>query len=253
MSNTDFEDAPNGETASEELVLDAERAGEEAHDENVGQDAGDESSVDAKEGGAEEVRPRRNSANETIRELRSRAQQTETRAAQLEREIMEIKAAQQAARQQPSPEQEQERLAMMTPEERSEYKLNKALTDLRREQALTNFRNEDRADKALFEAKATADKVYAKYAEKVEAERLRQMRENNMVIPREELLKWIVGQDVLQNRGKKAAQAERKGQDNIRRQTAPVANGRGNTQANRQSANANTQQARRQRLENVQI
>jgi hypothetical protein len=245
MSNTDFEE-PAGE---EDLGLHAED-GEGIDNQNDAQDAGDEQADASEEGGQEEVAPRRrNSANDTIRELRTRAQQTETRAAQLEREIMEIKAANQARQTQMDPEREAERLALMTPEERSEYKLNKTVSALQREQAVINFRNEDRSDKALFDAKAVADRVYAKYADKVEQERLRYMREQNTVIPREELLKWIVGQEVLANRGKKAAQQTRRGQQNIQRQTAPMANGRGNQQANRRGA-ADTPA---KRLEGIQI
>jgi hypothetical protein len=251
MSNTDFE---HGETPSEELVLDPAEDLGEGQQETDAPDSGDGGLEDAQDGQQqEEVRPRRNSANETIRELRARAQEEKAHRERLDRELMEIKAAQQAARQQPSPEQEQERLAMMTPEERMEYKLSKTINELNRTQALTNFRNEDRADKALFDAKATADKVYKKYADKVEAERVRQMRENNMVIPREELLKWIVGQDVLTNRGKKVEKAAARGQDNIRRNTAPVANGKGNTQASRQSATSNTKQARYDRIKDLSI
>lgn len=235
MSNTDFEEPAGEETF--EVGLHAED-GEEGSDQTNAEDTGDEQALATEEGGQEEVAQprRRNSANDTIRELRSRAQQTETRAAALEREIMEIKAAQQARQSQVDPEREAERLAMMTPEERSEYKLNKTVAELRREQALTNFRNEDRSDKALYDAKATADKVYAKYADRVEEQRLKYMREQGTVIPREELLKWIVGQEVLANRGKKAAQQTRQGQRNIQRNTAPLANGRGNQQANRRGA-----------------
>lgn len=251
MSNTDFEDAPGGEN-SEELVLDAERPGEEADHEDSSQDTGNAEDAHLEGGQQEEVR-RGGRANEAIRELRARAQEERAHRERIEREFMEFRAAQQARQQQPSPEQEAERLALMSPEERADYKLNKALNEIQRQNAMSQFQTADRSDKALYDAKATTDKVYAKYAEKVETERQRQMRENNMVIPREELLKWIVGQDVLQNRGKKVAAAARRGQDNIRRQTASVVNGRGNTPANRQSSNANTQQARYERIKDLQI
>src|SRR5258708_6168663 len=121
MSNTDFEDAPNGETA-EELVLDTTDTGKEAGHETDATDSGDAEVNAQPEGGQEEVRrPSRRDAR--IQTLLEAGKVERERSERLEREIMEIKAAQQAARQQPSPEQETERLAMMTPEERSEYKL----------------------------------------------------------------------------------------------------------------------------------
>ncbi len=249
MSNTDFEDSPNGETASEELVLDATGAGEEAHDEADAPDQGD-AEVDAQDG--QEVR--RPSRRDTrIQTLLERTETEKARADRFERELMEIRAERQAQQQRTDPAREEERLAMMTPEERADYKLNNALNQLRREQALTSFKMQDESDKARFDAKATTDKVYAKYADKVEQERLKYMREQNTVIPREELLKWIVGADVLNNRGRNTAKATKQGRENIQRQQAPLANGRGNTQADRRSAQADTPQARAARLANVSL
>ncbi len=251
MSNTDFEDAGNGE-AAEELVLDTAEDRTESVDQVDAEDAGDEQAGSAEEGEGQEVRrPSRRDAR--IQTLLERAETEKQHRERIERELMEFKAEQQARQRQVSPEQEQERLALMTPDERADYKLNKALTDLRREQALSNFRNEDMADKARFDAKATSDKVYAKYADRVEQARLKYMREQNTVIPREELLKHMVGEDVLKSRGKTAAKQVAKGRENIQRQQAPLANGRGNAQADRRSAQGNTPQARAARLANVSI
>ena len=247
MSNTDFEDAPNGEAAGEEFVLDPTETAASGQGEDDAPDTGDEQ--DAQEGGQEEVAPRRNRANETIRELRARAQENEERVRTFERELMEIKAAQQARQQAEDPSREAERLAMMTPEERADYKLNNALNQIRREQALSAFKVQDETDKARFDAKAAADKIYAKYADRVEQARLKYMREQNTVIPREELLKHIVGDDVLRNRGKNVGRQAAAGKANIQRQQAPLANGKGNTQANRRGA----QDTPAKRLEGVQI
>jgi hypothetical protein len=166
---------------------------------------------------------------------------------------MEIKAERQARQQQLDPAQEAERLALMTPDERADYKLNRAVYDLRREQALMAFRNEDRNDKLQYDSRAQTDKIYAKYAARVEDARLKYMRENNTVIPREELLRHMVGSDVLKNRGKNVSRQQRNGQDNISRQQAPQGNGRGNTPADRRSAQGNTQEARARRLAGVSI
>lgn len=230
MSNTDFEE--NVDAGPSDDVLDS--AADIETEVDATSEAEDEE-VDA-QGGEEEVAPRRNRANETIRELRARAQEERAHRERLDRELMELRAAQQAQQQRADPDREAERLALMTPDERADYKLNNALNQIRRENALTSFKNEDQSDKARFEAKAVTDKVYAKYADRVEQERLKYMREQNTVIPREELLKWIVGQDVLQNRGRLAAKQGKQGKQNIQRQQAPLANGRGNAQANRRGA-----------------
>ncbi len=248
MSNTDFEDAPDGEVAGEELVLDPVETAANGQGEDDAQDAGD-AGEGQDDGGQEEVAPRRNRANETIRELRARAQENEERVRTFERELMEIKAERQARQQQEDPNREAERLALMTPEERADYKLNNVVNALRREQALTAFKVQDESDKARFDAKAAADKVYAKYADRVEQARLKYMREQNTVIPREELLKHMVGEDVLKNRGRNTAKATQQGRQNIQRQQAPLANGKGNTQANRRGA----QDTPAKRLEGVQI
>ncbi len=249
MSNTDFEDTPNGQTAGEELVFDPTEDAANGQNQDDAEDAGHAGEGPDDEGGQEEVAPRRNRANETIRELRARAQENEERIRTFERELMEIKAREQARQQAEDPNREAERLELMTPDERADYKLNNALNTIRREQALTTFRVQDEADKARFDAKATADKVYAKYAERVEQARLKYMREQNTVIPREELLKHMVGDDVLRNRGRNTAKQTAQGRQNIQRQQAPLANGKGNAQGNRRGA----QDTPAKRLEGVQI
>lgn len=245
MSNTDFEGPDDAElpedveTPDEGVVED----GEEADDEVP--------ATDQEEGGEEEVaQPRRSRANDTIRELRSRAQTEKERADRIEREVQDIRAQQQRAQQQPqiSQEQEAERLALMTPEERSDYKVNKALEGHRREMAATQFRMEDNADKLAFQAKAAADKVYAKYAQKVEDQRIALLRQGQ-VIPREELFYWMLGKDALAARTKAGAKQARTGQENIRRQTTQVANGRADTQTNRRQVSDSP----RKRLEGVSI
>ncbi len=240
MSNTDFEETPDAPGEELEIEqIDAQGEGQDDAPDGEGQD----------ESGQEEVAPRRSRANETIRELRARAQENEERVRTFERELMEMKAAQQARAQMEDPNREAERLALMTPEERYDYKLNNALNQIQRQQAVTNFQNADLADKARFDAKVTTDKVYAKYAERVEQARLKYMRDQNTVIPREELLKHIVGDDVLRNRGRAAAKQQRQGAANIQRQQAPLANGKGNAQGNRRGASDTPAK----RLEGVQI
>jgi hypothetical protein len=59
----------------------------------------------------------------------------------------------------------------------------------------------------------------------------------------------MVGEDVLRNRGRNTAKATQQGRQNIQRQQAPLANGKGNTQANRRGA----QDTPAKRLEGVQI
>ena len=247
MSNTDFEDAPNGEAAGEELVLDPIEDSADGQDQVDAQDAGDAGEGQDGDGQEEVRRPSRRDAR--IQTLLTRAEENEKRARDFERELMEIKAREQARMQQEDPNREAERLALMTPEERADYKLNNALNQIRREQALTAFKVQDETDKARFEAKAANDKIYAKYAERVEQARLKYMREQNTVIPREELLKHMVGDDVLRNRGKTVGRQTAQGKANIQRQQAPVANGKGNAQANRRGA----QDTPAKRLEGVAI
>ena len=61
------------------------------------------------------------------------------------------------------------------------------------------FQLQDRGDKSAFEAKATVDPLYSKWAPKVEAE-LAAMRTKGQNVDREVLMDYLIGKNARENR-----------------------------------------------------
>lgn len=225
MSNTDFE-------GEDELV-------EEIIDDPV-DDVSDEEevlSVDAEDDGldeemVEEVDDRPSREEARIEALRTRSEQNAVAAAEerVRREMLERQIAE--TRQREDPAFEAERLALMTPEERADYKLNKALGEMDLRAKREAFRIEDIADRAAFEAKVSSDPLYARFADKVEAQ-LAELRRQNQNIGRERLFKYLVGEHVLASRGQRNTSDAPRRNQNVDRQRTQSVRGRTDTQVGR--------------------
>lgn len=177
----------------------------------------------------------------------NRAQQE--RADRLEREMQELRrGVTQQPQQGMTPQQERDMLDAMTPDERSEYRLNKALGEVREQNARTQFQMQDQADKAIFDAKAANDPRYKRYAGEVET-RLQQLRQQGQNVAREALLYYVIGEKVVKRNEADVSKQRKRGQENIARQRAPAANSRGDVGATR-SRSGNSPASR---LENIEI
>lgn len=188
-------------------------------------------------------------ANSRIRTLADELRAERERGAQRDRELAELRAAQ-GQRQQPreTREEREARLALMSPEERSEYRLNEALELNNRRMAEMQFSMQDTADRSAFQARAATDKLVAKYAPQVESE-LAKLRSQGQNVGREQLFTYLVGQAALAARGKSTEKAQKDGQTRIRRQTTRPLNGKGDTA----SARGRTSDSLERRLENIDI
>jgi hypothetical protein len=77
-----------------------------------------------------------------------------------------------------------------------------------RQTAWANAQNQDKVD---FDAYCASHPVAKKWAFKVEQEREREIRENNNYVPRRNVLRWLLGGDVLERRGPaESKQAQRR-------------------------------------------
>jgi len=164
--------------------------------------------------------------------------------------------AQQPRYQPPQEETEQAfqaRLALLGPDEREAARFER----FERRQT-TFFHNQslitsDNLDKANYNAKSVADPRFKKYESAVEAKRLELINTTGQIVPREVLLKLIIGERVLNapqsDRGK---QQRRQARQNVQREQVRPGNARGDVQRGdrRQLSEA---QARARRLENQQI
>lgn len=180
-------------------------------DEGAGSGTGDveeadlpaEQADDSDDGESEEVAAKPSRGETRFQRLANEAKAAREEAAATRRELDEFRRSQQNGRQQQeTEEQEQRRLALMTPEERIEYRLEKAERRHQSQVQMLSFQNDDRADKMEFAAQAAANPVYARHKDEVER-RLGELRAKGQNVSREALLKYIVGEKALAGAGNK--------------------------------------------------
>lgn len=171
--------------------------------------------------------PRRKPANDTIRELKEARKAEAERASRLEQELSQYRAERERERAEREARTEEERLLLMTTEERIDYKLNKAQEENKRLIAQQQFVNADQADRLEFQAKIP--ERYKAYASEVET-KLKEIRETARInVPRDTVLKLVLGEKVLE----RAATAKPQTRQAPPRRVAPPASGRGDTTGER--------------------
>lgn len=207
-----------------------------------------EDDVDAAgEDGADEPRQTRrpNRAEARIQALRREREEDRKR---YDREIEDLRQRMnQPQGRQDSPEEIEARLALMSPEERTDYRLRQAEERHSRRQAESDFRNADMLDRMQFDNKTERDPVYKRHATEVET-RLQELRRQGQNAPREALLKYIVGEKALAARNAGNGKQKKRAEAAVRRQVSPPLNGRGDIRAERGQTNSLAR-----RLENVKL
>lgn len=146
-------------------------------------------------------------------------------------------------------EQRAQRLALLTPEERIREELNEAKTGFAQQLQRMEISSRDGADRAAFQAKATVDPYYKGWEPKVEA-KLQELRSQGMNAPREEVLKWLLGDAVLAKRGGPTAKRDRQqAQRRVTAQRTRPANSGSDVASSRRDRGASLER----RLDNVEL
>lgn len=174
------------------------------------------------------------------------ARDARERAERLERDLEEMRRGNTGRNRAEEEAAERERLALMTPEERTDYLLRKQRDEILGEVRRGQFVTADQNDKAAFAARAASDPLYRRYEERVEKE-LQTLRARGQNVSREALLSYLIGQDALKRRGEVAGKQRRKAAEVRRRETAKPGSGRGDAPAQRGKAGKTA----RERLEGV--
>lgn len=141
------------------------------------------------------------------------------------------------------------RMAAMEPAERMEFLLNEERQTRRAERAEDRFREADARDRDLFRQTAKTNPRFKKYESEVE-HRLSLLRAQGQNVPRESILKFILGERVLGNsetpRGKQQRTAAR---ERVERETVTLPKGKGERGSRGGSKSADLEK----RLANVPI
>lgn len=186
-----------------------------------------------------------------------------------ERELEDLRRDRQPARQQQTGPQEeseeafQARLVNLPPDERSDAKLARMERRYAFSAHQVQLQVVDGSDRAAFEARKAYDKRYLKYADEVERRHAALLRGENglppQLIPRETILKVIIGERVLGSGGSKEQhRQQQRGRQRIERNTTRAQNMRGDAGSGRQDDRSrrgtdNERQARAKRLENIEL
>jgi hypothetical protein len=178
---------------------------------------------------------------ERTRRLANERREATLKAERLERELAETRARQ--AQEQSWQHQQQQQLRAeqewlnspdRTPEERAAYGLNKELAGIKQQLQATQYQQQDSTDRIRFEAKAEVNPTFKRYADAVAREHANLLR-NGSLVPRESILAYLIGQDVMKRGPKAAASQKRAAAAETRRQTVRPTNGRGDSTGNRRS------------------
>lgn len=191
---------------------------------------------------AEVEQPRRSRAQERIEALtRERAAAAE-QAAALQAKLDAIERAE-------AERQEQAKIQEMGPYEREQYLKDRQIQQLQAEFHQLRMQTAEAQDRAAFSALVATKPALSKYEAKVE-ESLAALRQNGQTAPRETILAYLIGQEMLAKAGTAKAKAARTAQGNKASQASRPTGGRSDTSSGA-SRNLDPQAARRARLEGL--
>jgi hypothetical protein len=243
----EFEEDGNEE--EEEEIADDD-GGEDAKGEYGEETEGDEETEDD-EGEElltlEDEEPKKPSRSEKrVQALANSRREAEARALKAEQELEQFRAQQLTNQRGATAQQRQEYLESLSPEDRKLFLLEEGLQQQRHQIAMQEFNYQDRADKADYDVKASANPLYARFADKVE-QTLKDLRKNhNLNAPREKVLHAIIGEMVVNQKVKPVA--KNKAQARMVKQKAkPTNSGRSDVQSSKRGENEKA--ARQKRLD----
>ena len=248
IDETEEEDFEGLDVEGDELETDVDEEDEGQADDDQGQ-VGRKAGEGQEVGGdvlARETRPSRGSAR--IQALSAAAKEANERAARAERQVQEFLANQRQQQERVDPRAEAERMALMTPEERIEYRFNQSQEQHQRELQNLRATMADNADKTQYAARAASNTVYRKYENEVEQAH-QALKLQGQYVSREAILKFKLGERVLQRAETAAPKQRKRAQENIRRQQTKPGQTRQDVQADRRRGGDSPAS----RLENVQI
>jgi ATP-dependent Lon protease len=160
------------------------------------EDADDEAIAEAARAAQAEQVSRSSRAQDRIRrqqeELQRERQARES--AERERQLLLQQLEQQRAALEQA--RQQQYLEALDPAERQAYLLQQRMEQMQREMQQQQFSQQDMMDKIAFQQRAMQNPMVGKYADRVE-QTLLQMRAKGQTAPRESILKFLVGEDVL--------------------------------------------------------
>ena len=252
MSNTDFDEDLQDEEIEDANDQDADAEGSDASEGSSGQD---EQQAESEVSSEREVREEQTESRVLSRgerrfqRLANETREANTRAERLERELQDIRAERQRQTVQTQErEPSAEEMSLWSTDQIVQYRLDKATGKFNQTLQQMQFQNQESADKTSFHSLCASDSRAKKYADEVET-RLLELRRQGQNAQREVILKYLLGEKLLQQSAKATSQQRKQGEQRIARQRGSNPPPRSDTRAGRQAETEAEKRAKR--LENV--
>lgn len=241
------QDEPYEPDAVGDDTADVDAADDDAADGDIVDDAGDPDETDDTEDESEpERRPRARQRIESLstrnRELQAKVDASEARLAALEARLNAP-----APQKQEDAREEEARLALMSAEERLNYRFEKSIAQNNRATADMLFNVQDQTDRTSFRALLREKPHFKQHEAEVE----KRLRELKVKIPREAVLIYVIGESAYKS-GEKPRKRSQSQERLQQQETRPGASGRGDVRGDRRQANGGISSVER-RLANVRI
>jgi hypothetical protein len=229
---------------------DADDLGEEPGDGDVDPEQGDDAGEDEGQAGksAEVTGKPRSAATIAVQEAKRAAKEAKAEAEVLRRERDEALRERQGRQTEESRRLEQERIALMAPEEKTEYLLNRQQQGFDARFAALEYRQWDSADRTAFDGLCARNPAYDSVRDDVERQAETMRRAGQQVPERKVLAAYFIGQRAIERatKGGKAKQAA-KGRENVQRQQAKPVGGRSDVAGGRERSGGGNEAAARAR------
>ena len=252
MSNTDFDEDLQDEEIEDAVSEDADAESSDASDGSSGQD---EQQAESEVSPEREVREEQTESRVLSRgerrfqRLANETREANIRAERLERELQEIRAERQRQTAQTQEREiSAEEMSLWSTDQIVQYRLDKATGKFNQTLQQMQFQNQESSDKTSFQSLCATDSRAKKYADEVET-RLLELRRQGQNAQREVILKYLLGEKLLQQSAKATSQQRKQGEQRIARQRGSNPPPRSDTRAGRQAETEAEKRAKR--LENV--
>ncbi len=236
---------------------DADALGEELGEGDVDSEQDDDAGEDEGQAGKpDEVAAKpRSAATIAVQEAKRAAKEAKAEAEATRRELAELRQAAQGRQSAEDKRLEQERFALMAPEEQTTYLLKKQEQEFNGRFAQLEYRQWDSADRTAFEGLCSRNAAFDAVRDDVERQAEQMRRAGQQVPERKVLATYFIGQRAIERatKGGKTKQAN-KGRENVQRQQARPVGGRSDVAGGRErSGGGDEKSSRAKRLSDLQI
>ena len=241
------------EVETTEVEVEQTEAEDGAEDEEHTDEAGDEPAEGGEGQPAAVAAKPRSAATIAVQEAKRAAKEAKAEAEATRRELNDLRQAAQGRQTAEQAELDRQRVALMAPEEKYEYLLNKQAEQTRTQVGALQFQMHDATDRSRFDGLCVRVPAYAAIQDLVE-DALGKARAQGGNPSRETVAKYLIGERAVAAalRGGKTKQV-RKGQENIQRQTVKAPAGRSDVPGGERRAGGNDRAARAARLGDLEI